>query len=193
MRSSPQQHRGRIPFASVIILFLIWEIFMKRLKLYMILGFLFTAVLGTVWHFLYDWTGRGAIAALFFPVNESTWEHMKLIFFPMLLSSFFLSARFKEEYPCLPGALLLGDLLGTLSIPVTFYTYKGIVGRSFLAADIAVFLAGVLIAFRTAWVLKESPAVCQYRNLIYLFTVLSAVLFFIFAFLPPAIGLFAEP
>ena len=53
---------------------------MKRLKLYMILGFLFTAALGTIWHFLYDWTGRGAIAALFFPVNESTWEHMKRSF-----------------------------------------------------------------------------------------------------------------
>ena len=153
---------------------------MKRLKLYMILGFLFTAALGTIWHFLYDWTGRGAIAALFFPVNESTWEHMKLIFFPMLLCAVFLAARFKEEYP-------------TLSIPVTFYTYKGIVGRSFPAADIAVFLAGVLIAFRTAWVLKESPAVCQYRNLIYCFTSCFAVLFFVFAFFPPAIGLFAEP
>lgn len=166
---------------------------MKRLKLYLILGFLFTAVLGTLWHFLYDWTGRGAIAALFFPVNESTWEHMKLIFFPMLLCTVFLAARFKEEYPCLPDALLTGNLLGTLSIPVTFYTYKGIVGRSFPAADIAVFLAGVLIAFRTAWVLRESPAVCQYRNLIYLFTACFAALFFVFAFFPPAIGLFAEP
>ena len=93
----------------------------------------------------------------------------------------------------MPGALLAGNLLGTLSIPVTFYTYKGIVGRSFPAADIAVFLAGVLIAFRTAWVLRESPAVCQYRNLIYLFTACFAVLFFVFAFFPPAIGLFAKP
>ena len=75
---------------------------MKRLKLYLILGFLFTAVLGTIWYFLYDWTGRGAIAALFFPVNESTWEHMKLIFFPMLLCTVFLAARFKEEYPQFP-------------------------------------------------------------------------------------------
>ena len=118
---------------------------------------------------------------------------MKLIFFPMLLCTTFLAARFKEEYPCLTGALLAGNLLGTLSIPVTFYTYKGIVGRSFPAADITVFLAGVLIAFRTAWVLKESPAVCQYRNLIYFFTACFAALFFVFAFFPPAIGLFAEP
>lgn len=166
---------------------------MKQLKLYLILGFFFTAFLGTVWHFLYDWTGRGALAALFFPVSESTWEHMKLIFFPMLLCSLFLSARFKEEYPCLPGALLLGNLLGTLSIPVLFYTYKGIVGRDFLAADIAVFLAGLLIAFRTAWLLKESAAACLYRNLIFFLTACSAVLFFIFAFFPPDIGLFRAP
>ena len=81
---------------------------MKRLKLYMILGFLFTAALGTIWHFLYDWTGRGAIAALFFPVNESTWEHMKLIFFPMLLCTVFLAARFLPARRS-PGGESSGD------------------------------------------------------------------------------------
>ena len=166
---------------------------MKSLKIYFAAGVIFSAVLGTLSHFFYEWSGQNPVVALFSPVNESTWEHMKLIFFPMLLCTVFLAARFKEEYPCLPGALLAGNLLGTLSIPVTFYTYKGIVGRSFPAADIVVFLAGVLIAFRTAWVLRESPAVCQYRNLIYLFTACFAVLFFVFAFFPPAIGLFAKP
>ena len=55
---------------------------MKKIRSYYIIGYLFTAAAGTLFHFVYDWTGQGAVAALFFPVNESTWEHMKLVFFP---------------------------------------------------------------------------------------------------------------
>ena len=60
---------------------------MDRTKLYFIGGILFTAILGTLSHFFYDWTGQGALIGLISPVNESTWEHMKLVFFPLLLSS----------------------------------------------------------------------------------------------------------
>ena len=48
-------------------------------------GFVFTAILGTLLHFLFDWTGGSALAALFSAVNESIWEHMKLLYYPMLL------------------------------------------------------------------------------------------------------------
>ena len=48
-------------------------------------GFLFTSVTGTLLHFLFDWTGGNVLAAVFSAVNESIWEHMKLLFCPMLL------------------------------------------------------------------------------------------------------------
>ena len=44
------------------------------------------AVLGTLNHFLYELSGGAAIFALFCPVNESTWEHLKLLFFPYLFA-----------------------------------------------------------------------------------------------------------
>lgn len=46
-----------------------------------------TMILGTLNHFLYDWSGKNPVIALFTPVNESVWEHMKLLFFPFLLLS----------------------------------------------------------------------------------------------------------
>ena len=39
------------------------------------------SLLGTLLHFTYRWSGRNPLIA---PVNESVWEHMKLLFFPML-------------------------------------------------------------------------------------------------------------
>ena len=69
-------------------------------------GFLFTGALGTLLHFVYEWSGGSALAACVSAVNESTWEHMKLLFFPMLLYSLFLIGRLKGDFPCLPSSSL---------------------------------------------------------------------------------------
>ena len=58
---------------------------MKQLKAYTIVGFFFVLILGTLFHFLYEWTNQCYIVGFFAPVSESVWEHMKLLFFPMLL------------------------------------------------------------------------------------------------------------
>ena len=57
----------------------------KHIPLWQIGGFLFTGALGTFLHFLFDLTGENAVSALFSAVNESIWEHLKLIYYPMLL------------------------------------------------------------------------------------------------------------
>lgn len=166
---------------------------MDRTKLYFIGGILFTAILGTLSHFFYDWTGQGALIGLVCPVNESTWEHMKLVFFPMLLWTLLISPRLSGEYPAISGALLLGNVLGTISIPVFFYTYTGILGKDVFFLDIAVFLAAVLTAFLFAWKKKDSRGTLQYQALIWFLTGIFVVLFFVFTFYPPKIGLFSDP
>ena len=118
---------------------------------------------------------------------------MKLVFFPMLLYTFLTRSKINRDFPAAPAALLLGGIIGTWTIPVLFYTYTGILGRNFTAADIGVFFLALFAAFCTAWKLRESQKILQYRYLIFLLTAISAVLFFLFAFFPPGIGLFREP
>ena len=166
---------------------------MKKIRFYMAGGLLFTWVIGTLAHFFYNWSGQNSLAALFFPVNESTWEHMKLIFFPMLLFTFFTRKRALEFSPALPSALLFGNLTGTLCIPVLFYTYSGILGKNIPAVDIAVFFISVFMAFWTAWRFRESSFLYHYRTVIWILCALTAVLFFVFTIAPPDIGLFREP
>ena len=163
---------------------------MKNIKVWFIVGFIFTSVLGTLSHFFYDWSGQNPLIGLISPVNESTWEHMKLIFFPMLFFSLFISARMKEAAPSLSGALVLGNLLGTLSIPVLFYTYTGILGQNYMIADLAVFFAAVLAAWSTVWKLRDSAKVFRCRIFLYGLAVLLCLLFFVFTFRVPGLPLF---
>ena len=58
----------------------------KILK-YQIFSAFFTIILGTLFHFTYEWSGNNAFVGTFSSVNESTWEHLKLTFFPMLITA----------------------------------------------------------------------------------------------------------
>ena len=91
---------------------------MNPLKRFTLIGIIFVLVTGSLAHFVYDWSSQNFIIGFFFPVSESTWEHMKLVFFPMLLYGLFMYNRLKEDYPCLASALPAGILSGTFLIPV---------------------------------------------------------------------------
>lgn len=165
----------------------------KRLLIYTAGGILFVCILGTLAHFLYDWTGRGALAGLFTPVNESIWEHIKLLFFPMALYSFFMSRRLKEDFPCAGSSLCAGMLYGCLLIPVLYYTYTGILGTHYSAVDIAIFFISVSAAFARSYRLSIS---CHTMGFSYVFLAIAwilAVLFWVFTFFPPDIPLFISP
>ncbi|MBS6195983.1 MAG: hypothetical protein KH828_10445 [Clostridiales bacterium] len=166
---------------------------MKPLKNYFITGFLFVSILGTLSHFFYDWSGNNPIVGLFSPVNESTWEHMKLLFFPAVVCLIFLYIKLTEQYPNLLHAMSAGILAGTFLIPVLFYTYTGILGRHLLPLDIAVFLISTAATFFIAYRLTVSDKNVQLgAGFVFLLIVL-AVLFPFFTYLPPSIGLFAVP
>ena len=93
---------------------------MNRLKRCTLIGILFVSVTGTLSHFLYQFSGNCFLTGLFSPVGESTWEHMKLLFFPMLFYSLWMSACLRKEEPGVVSALALGNLAGCALIPIIF-------------------------------------------------------------------------
>lgn len=56
---------------------------LKKIK---IINVVFLFLFSFLWHFVYDWFPNN-IFALFFPVNESIWEHMKIIYFCLFMGS----------------------------------------------------------------------------------------------------------
>lgn len=166
----------------------------KIFPCYMVFGFFFVSILGTLAHFFYEWSGYNSVVALFAPVNESIWEHIKLLFFPMLFYSLFLYYRFSQEYPNILCRLFTGLLIGCLFIPVSYYAYTGILGYHFAAVDIAIFYLSVLLAFVVAScpkIVPSNPVCCNVITSLLVF--LLVILFFVFTWYPPDIFLFQSP
>lgn len=166
---------------------------MKSLKSYMIAGALFVSVLGTLLHFAYSWSGNNVFVGVFTPVNESIWEHTKLVFFPMLIYSFYLNKKLKDMYPCIRSAMNFGALSGVFLIIVLFYTYSGVTGFNADFVNIAIFYLSVISSFYVAYKLTLSCRFEEYTAILQFLTILMIGLFIIFTLFPPNIPLFIAP
>ena len=147
---------------------------------------------GTILHFLYDWTGGSILVSPFSGVNESTWEHMKLLFWPLFLIALFQRRFFRdqENYWCVKLAQIL---LGLTLIPVLFYTYNGVFGQSPDWINIAIFyLTAALVFLFERWAFKQNRH-CKSQQLAFAAICLIGVLFVVFTFAPPQIPLFRDP
>lgn len=166
---------------------------MELFKKYTVIGTIFVLLAGTLSHFLYEWSGGNAVVGLFTPVNESVWEHMKLLFFPMLLYALFMIFRFQDDYPCTASSFCIGILAGTLLIPVLFYTYTGILGKDVFILDIGTFILSVLAAFLLSYRQMLSCKPKSHPALLCIPVCLLIVCFMIFTRRPPDLGIFQVP
>ena len=154
---------------------------MKRsIGLWELMGFALTSLGGTVLHFLYDWLGSAKWIAPLSGINESTWEHMKLLFWPMLAFAVMQSFFFRERnnFWCIK---LKGILLGLILIPVMFYTYNGAIGKSPDWINIAIFFISAAITFiYETRQFKKADTSCKHKRLAIALLFLVATLFVLF-------------
>lgn len=166
---------------------------MKHLKRYTIIGIIFVLITGTLAHFLYDWTGKNPIAGLFTPVNESIWEHMKLLFFPMLIYSCMMIYKFHSKYSCITSALSFGILVGAFLIPLFYYVYTSILGKNVFILDISTFIVSIVIAFWLSYRLTLSCRLESYTSLLCILVCILFICFLVFTYYPPKTTIFQDP
>lgn len=171
---------------------------MKRtILLWQFAGFVFTSLGGVLLHFLYNLTNQSILIAPFSAVNESTWEHMKLLYFPMLIFAL-IQNKFFEEHENFWCVKLVGILTGLALIPILFYTYNGAIGKSPDWVNILIFFTSVTVAYfvETRLFIKlfrEDISWCKNPLLAYALICLIGVLFVVFTFSPPELPLFMDP
>ena len=165
----------------------------EQSNLWQAAGFAAVTFGGTILHFLYDWTEESILVSPFSGVNESTWEHMKLLFWPLFLFALVQRLFFKEQanYWCVKLAEIA---LGLLLIPVLFYTYNGAFGKSPDWINIAIFYISALLVFLFEWLaFKKDRLQCRHPRLALAAVCLMGALFVVFTFAPPQIPLFRDP
>ena len=166
----------------------------NKLLKFQIFSIIFTWVLGTILHFTYELSNQNVIVGTFSAVNESTWEHLKLLFFPMLITTIigYFYLKPKEEYENFLCAKTIGILVSLAFVVVFFYTYIGIIGKNFAILDIGSFFVGVFVGEYVAYKLIKKIVGCK-KDLAIIILTLLFICFIVFTYNPPLIGIFEDP
>lgn len=159
---------------------------------YEIISTIFIWIIGTLLHFTYELSNNNIFVGFFSAVNESTWEHLKLIFFPMLISTIIGFFYFKNEYKNYLCTKTLGLLLAIFITISVFYTYTGIIGTNFTIIDISLFFFSTLVGQIYSYKKLKSNTKCN-KIIYFSILILLLICFIIFTTNPPNINLFLDP
>lgn len=155
-----------------------------------IISAVLAAAAGTALHFLYT-ISPNLISALLAPVNESVWEHLKLLFWPVLGAAVVLSAR----APC-RIRLWCGFLTALLAMPVfllgMYYLLRRL-GLSGLALDILLYYVTIFGGFWLAWHLQRAGRLQRHCGILLMLVILYGAGLILFTFAAPPLKLFTPP
>ena len=165
---------------------------MKNIKKFHMISGIIVAILGTLLHFTYEWSGNNRIVGIFSAINESTWEHLKLLFFPMLLTTligYFYIGKDYRNYICARTIAIIVSMLFTITF---FYTYSGVLGKVVDWINILSFFLAFILGEYVSYRVMISNFKCNKILACIILTVIY-LLFVIFTFEPLNIGLFEDP
>ena len=161
---------------------------------YLLWGIPFIFAVGAALHYLYELTGRNILAACISPVNESVWEHTKMVCLPTV---FWWGRYYKKHSRDLHRGRWMWGTLAALtaavgSMPAMYYLYTGVLGRHFLAVDISLLALSAAIGQTVgAHVYKHSRGTKKPFTAMALIAAIFAVMVF-FTFHPPRLPLFRD-
>jgi len=165
----------------------------KKILKFQIMATIFSIILGTVLHFTYKWSGNNNIVAIFSSINESTWEHLKLAFFPMLIVLIVGYIKFGRKYII---SQTLGIIVALIFITTVFFTYTGIIGKDIPIINILIFIIGVILGEFIAYkymIIKERNSYEKLDKISIIIIVILLIFFIIFTYKPIKINLFMDP
>ena len=162
---------------------------------WILIGIPLLFVIGALLHFAYDVLGESPIVGLFAPVNESIWEHAKMVVWPIILW-WGLYYRFRgEAYKINPNKWFAGALTSLLvaliAMPMLYYFYTEAFGVEIVWVDVLILLLALLFgqllglhAYRYSKGIPVPWAFAAFGGII--------LLFFLFPFFPPQIPWFQD-
>lgn len=163
----------------------------KKILYFQIFSIIFTSILGTILHFTYNWSNKNLFIASFSAINESVWEHLKLIFFPMLITTiigYFYIGKSTLNFIC---AKTLGIIISLLFVVSFFYTYTGIIGTHLPIIDISSFFITIILGDFIAYKIIISNIYCNKNSSIIILCIL-LLCFIFFTYFQPNLKIFEE-
>ena len=162
---------------------------MKKFK---ILSTFFIIILGTILHFTYEWSNNNQIVGAFSAVNESTWEHLKLLFFPMLITTIVGYFYFGKRVPNFLCGKVLEVITSMVFTIVVYYTYTGVLGSDIAFVNILIFILAAIVGELVNYAIIISGFLCNKKAAIGVLVILG-MMFVYFTYNAPEIEIFKDP
>lgn len=159
---------------------------------YFFISFIVFTLLGSLLHFAYSMFGSNILVGMVSPVNESIWEHLKLIFFPCTAFAILLCLRTNTNFLlCLffssTASLISMLLLGTISYTVSSLNPSFIVHLLLYIASMALSFFIMYILYNNLIASKINKALGAALSFILI------VAFVAFTIEPPTSKIFKDP
>jgi hypothetical protein len=155
---------------------------------------IFIIILGSVLHFTFGWSGGNPLVGAFSAVNESVWEHLKLVFWPALLFMLIEYVPLKKATNNFGLAKTTGVYMAIIIIPLIFYSYTAVTGNSIFLIDISTFIVAVIIGQISSYKLlvhKKLPE--SFNRISFVLLVLLGIAFILYTFYPLQLPIFRDP
>lgn len=175
-------------------------IFIREKKLsppekWIILGIPFLFIIGSIFHFLYQLSGERIIIGIIAPVNESVWEHLKMILIPTICwwAIYYVLRGYKYKINANKWftGLLVSLVSSMFTIMFVFYFYTEAFGVELIIVDILILLLANIVGqllglhfYRYATGIDVQIAIVI---IVFIVTV-----FIVFTFNPPHLPLFLD-
>jgi hypothetical protein len=155
-------------------------------------GFFFIGLVGAALHFTFELSNfQNMVVAFFSAVNESTWEHLKMVFWPGVIFMLIEYTYVKDIVRNYFVAKTVGLLLMPLIIAVGWYAYTPFTGRSIYPLDLFLFYIAVLAGQIASYKILNAPAFTpRFKSFAIGVFTLMLITFSTFTFFPPRIFLF---
>lgn len=162
---------------------------LKKVK---ILNVLFLFSLSFLWHFVYQLIPF-KLTAIFFPVNESIWEHMKIIYGTFIVVSIIqiiICKKFKININNKYIEMITKAILGVIFYLIIFIPVYKIIGENMIFAISLMFITYLVMEFFSIKIL-ESPEL-NINILPIIIIILGFVLFGLLTFYPAHTSIFFD-
>lgn len=164
----------------------------SKIKKWEIVGVFWIIIVGSLLHFTYEWSGKSPIVAIFSPVNESVWEHLKLGYFALLffiIIEYWFVNKYTNSFFI---AKSIGILAMNLFIVIVFYSYTWVTKEPNLFVDFGSFVVGAIICQIVSFKIIKTSVGKTANTIGLILFVLMGCIFLLFTFYTPKLPIFMD-
>ena len=169
-------------------------IYLKK-KTFFTLSTIFSIILGTFIHFIYNILHKPFILGLVVPINESVFEHLKLVLIPLTAFGIIYSLVYgkKENNKNIWNYISIAVILSMIFIPIMHYLYIAIIKNTSTIFDIVLYILSIIFSYIYIYIKNGKDNKKDTNKGGILLILLLYFIFVVFTICPPRVELFKDP